>query len=208
MTQATAILLNYLRPENMVKVIASIRIQQPAVDIWLWNNNPQDVRAYDVDERFNASSNFVCWPRWLMGGLARTKYIFTLDDDLMFTDANIIRDCIKYMEVNDANIIGYMGVKLNYNDYWKGQHIKAGKVDEVVDVVKGRFAFMRTSLLNKVSILNEHHDDLKVCGAAKKLVVPAFLKDRFEQLPEGDEAFCKLPDHKESRQRAVNKYIR
>ena len=66
MTKATAILLNYKRPENMAEVITSIRMQQPAVDIWLWNNNQQDARVYDVDQQFNASSNFVCWPRWLI----------------------------------------------------------------------------------------------------------------------------------------------
>jgi GT2 family glycosyltransferase len=208
MTKATAILLNYQRPENMVKVIASVRMQQPAVDIWLWNNNPKDARVYDVDEQFNASSNFVCWPRWLMAGLVKSKYIFTLDDDLMFTDVNIIQDCVDYMESNKVDIIGYIGVQLKGGNYWTGNHIKAGGKDHNVDVVKGRFAFMRTALLDSVSILNERQDDVKICGAAKILVVPAFLEGRFEQLPEGNEAFCAAKDHKQSRQEAVERWIK
>ena len=49
MKTVTAILLNWKRPENIVKTIKSIRDQSIPVKICLWNNNPDDKKNYDVD---------------------------------------------------------------------------------------------------------------------------------------------------------------
>ena len=54
----TALLLNWKRQENIVKVIQSIRDQSVKVDIWLWNNNIEDNTSYDVDVQINSSNNF------------------------------------------------------------------------------------------------------------------------------------------------------
>lgn len=51
---ATALLLNWKRPENIVKTIASMRAQTVPIEIWLWNNNPDDKTAYDVDMQINS----------------------------------------------------------------------------------------------------------------------------------------------------------
>ena len=56
----TALLLNWKRQENILKVIQSIKDQSVDIDIWLWNNNPEDKTSYDVDVQVNSSSNFKC----------------------------------------------------------------------------------------------------------------------------------------------------
>ena len=56
--RVTALLLNWKRQDNIVKVIQSIRDQSVKVDIWLWNNNSEDTTSYDVDVQINSSNNF------------------------------------------------------------------------------------------------------------------------------------------------------
>ena len=77
MIEATALLLNWKREENLKKVISSIRNQSADVKIWLWNNNPNGVK-YDVDLQIDSGINFKCWSRWLLGSLVDTSYIFTI----------------------------------------------------------------------------------------------------------------------------------
>jgi hypothetical protein len=60
MITITAVLLNWKRPENIVKTIKSIRDQSISVKICLWNNNSDDKIKYDVDLQINSPDNFKC----------------------------------------------------------------------------------------------------------------------------------------------------
>lgn len=212
---ATALLLNWKRPENIVKTIASIRAQTAPIEIWLWNNNPDDKTAYDVDMQINSPRNFFCWPRWLLGSMAETEFIFTLDDDLMFADDNVIQDCIDYMHVpfRTTPIIGYSGVSLSKElNYWKGDHFNepdAG-IDLHVNVVKGRFMFMHSRLIRGATLQNEPTcEDIKISALMPfGNIVPKFLHNRLINLSEGDEALFAQPWQRERRQQAVEKYFR
>jgi hypothetical protein len=140
----TAILLNWKRPENIVKTIKSIRDQSIPVKICLWNNNPDDKTNYDVDLQINSPNNFKCYPRWMMASLIETNYIFTLDDDLVLSDDNVIEDTLnlyKRINTDDKLILGYTGVILNQDkDYWTSEHLTEPKNEDIkVDIVKGRF---------------------------------------------------------------------
>lgn len=52
--KVTALLLNWKRPQSIIKVINSIKKQTVKVDIWLWNNNNDDRTKYDVDVQINS----------------------------------------------------------------------------------------------------------------------------------------------------------
>ena len=101
--RVTALLLNWKRQDNIVKVIQSIRDQSVKVDIWLWNNNIEDKTSYDVDVQINSSNNFKCWPRWLVGSMVDEGFIFTLDDDIMFNKTDVIENCLKTFKTIGKN---------------------------------------------------------------------------------------------------------
>lgn len=210
---ATALLLNWMRPENIVKTIASIRAQTAPIEIWLWNNNPEDKTAYDVDIQINSPRNFFCWPRWLLGSMAETEFIFTLDDDLMFADEHVIADCDDYMRQYDGvKLIGFTGVSFRGNSisYANGEHMNAWQAcDLKVNIVKGRFMFMRRSSMYRINLENEPTcEDIKVSEALGGGYLPAFLENRLINLSEGDEALFAQPWQRERRQQAVEKYFR
>lgn len=210
---ATALLLNWKRPENIVKTIDSIRAQTAPIEIWLWNNNPEDKTAYDVDMQINSPRNFFCWPRWLLGSMAETEFIFTLDDDLMFADKGVIADCADYLRhVDSTRMIGYTGVCFQGNSlsYFGGKHVEAwDNCDLLVDIMKGRFMFIRRSAMYRINIENEPTcEDIKVSAAMGKAVIPSFLTGRLINLSEGDEALFAQPWQRERRQKAVEKYFR
>ena len=210
---ATALLLNWKRPENIVKTIASIRAQTAPIEIWLWNNNPEDKTAYDVDMQINSPRNFFCWPRWLLGSMAETEFIFTLDDDLMFADELVIKDCVDFMRSDEfTTLIGYTGVifQNEINNYFGGKHKDAcDNYNTIVDIVKGRFMFLRTSAMHRISIENEPTcEDIKVSASIGQGILPAIITGRLINLSEGDEALFAQPWQRERRQQAVDKYFR
>jgi hypothetical protein len=213
MKTITAILLNWKRPENIVKTIKSIRDQSIPVKICLWNNNPDDRTRYDVDVQIDSSNNFKCYPRWMMASLIETDYIFTLDDDLMLADDNVIKDTLEFYEsinINDTPIVGYTGVILNQDkEYWTSEHVEYPKnIDIRVDVVKGRFMFMNKSLINNITIENEETcEDIKISSHSNYKVIPSILKNRLLNLDEMEVGLFGSKDHHLKRKIATKKYF-
>lgn len=213
--KVTALLLNWKRPLNIVKVIDSIKMQNIDIDIWLWNNNVDDTTKYDVDIQINSSSNFKCWPRWLMGSMVEDGYIFTLDDDIMFSRDTFIEECINtYNSINIQStypIIGYTGVSLNSNkEYWKSNHIYKPDVnnDILVDVIKGRFMFMHKQILNSVILENEPTcEDIKISSYSNYKIIPSILQNGLINLKEGNEALHANLSQREKRTIALKKYF-
>lgn len=210
----TALLLNYKRPDNLKKIINSLRNQTIPVEIFLWNNNIDDVRKYDVDMQINCSKNLMCSPRWLMGGYTNSEYVFSLDDDLMFSDNSVIEDSVKYIENIECNAVGYTGVILNKEkDYWSSLHIKSGTEDKRVDIIKGRFFFTRRESLGLVNWTSEYkkenfriEDDIILSSKLTTKMIPSIFAGRFINLP----SRCALhnqEDHKESRTLTTRKYL-
>jgi hypothetical protein len=212
----TALLLNWKRQENIVKVIKSIKDQSVDIDIWLWNNNPEDKTSYDVDVQVNSSNNFKCWPRWLIGSMVDDGYIFTLDDDLMFNRSDIIENCVKtYEKIGNKElfpIIGYSGVILNESkDYWGSPHIhKPNEEKDIkVDIIKGRFMFMNKNILNKVVLENEPTcEDIKISSYSNYKLLPSVIQNGLINLDEGQEALHASPIQRDKRIIAVKKYFK
>lgn len=211
MKTATALLLNWKRSDNMHKVIKSIREQTANIKIFLWNNNFDDLTDYGADVQVNSSQNFYCWPRWLMGSLADTDFIFTLDDDLMLTRPTFIEQCMGYCEdlpVDDI-ILGLTGVILNKNnDYWQSEHIVVsnGVQDRRVDIIKGRFMFMRRDYLDGITLKHgsQQSEDIYISSFSNNKIVPAMSCGAWCNLPEGSEALFRQPGHAGLRQEMVN----
>jgi hypothetical protein len=220
--KATALLLNWKRKDNLIQVIDAIKSQTVGVEIILWNNNPEDQTAYDVDIQINASSNLLCWPRWLMASYASTEYVFTNDDDLMFADNRVIQDCIRYVNKCDC-MIGYAGVKLSNKGYFGSMHIsQPPEKDTKVNILKGRFMFLKKEYLKNVPIIPYKmmtptqikggyriEDDLLINHYYKGIkVIPSFLQNRIINLPEGKEAYSLDKIHKKSREITIKKIFK
>jgi len=207
--KVTALLLNWKRPENMKAVIDGIRSQSVPVEIILWNNNPDDKTDYKADIQINSSENLICWPRWLMMAHAKGDYIFTNDDDLKLSDINVIQDCIDYLDKRDC-MIGYTGVKV-YKSYFNAKHYSQPKQKDIkVDIIKGRFMFLKKQSLSRVPIIpykiERVEDDILINHYHKgDKILPAMLSGRFENLNEGDEAYSLQPGHKKSRDKITKK---
>jgi len=210
MPQVTAILLNWKRPQKLDKVIKSIRYQDEPIDIWLWNNS-NIVENFDVDQYFHSSTNLKCFPRWCLASMVQTKYFFVIDDDIMFSDNTVISDCIRFFEYSSFEdlIIGHTGVVLNKEkNYFDSYHFSNSIRLVDVDIVKGRFMFMKQSLMNNVTMdVSFTCEDIKISSHSDHKVIPAFLYNRFVDLEEGEEALFRTEGQKELRQLSVNQFF-
>lgn len=211
---ATALLLNWKRPENLERIIEDIKKQSVPIKIFLWNNNIEDKRKYPVDLQIDSSINLMCSPRWIMAGYADTDYVFSLDDDLTLKDNFVIEDCIKYVSNNNC-AIGYSGVILNNKkEYCASKHIESNKTDDIiVDIIKGRFIFVKRKdciAVNFSAIDKTHNfrieDDIILSSYLNKKIIPSFLYERLNNLP-GKYALCSMPDHYQSRILITKKYF-
>lgn len=211
----TALLLNWQRPTNVEEILRKLNSQNTPVEIFLWNNNFDNKTAFDVDLQINSNQNLYCFSRWLMSSFTDSKYVFTLDDDLIPTENNLIAKCIDYMEENQSvDMIGYSGVCLNEDkQYWKSQHINTPEKNRCkdVDIIKGRFMFVRKSFLKKVTFPSSpliRGDDIYISSFTKNKVVPNFLFDNFRELDTCNSGLCNDKKvHKRKRQEIVNKYF-
>jgi hypothetical protein len=152
--KATAILLNFKKKESLIKTIESIRRQTVPIEIILIDNSEKnECIDVDVDHLISSSRNLHCKSRFLAANWATTNYIFTLDDDVLLTDSDVIEKYIFFFEkfpiknntilVDRNNHYSFLTQKypLEYNEEWS--HTNFGK---------GRFLFFHSSYLEFVSI--------------------------------------------------------
>lgn len=213
--KATALLLNWKRPDNLKNIISNLRKQTVGVEIFLWNNNPDDHGEYDVDMKIDSGKNLMCYPRWFMGSFASTEYVFSLDDDLIFNDTSVVEDCINYVSEHDC-IIGKTGVILNDNkSYWGSKHLlNPINKDTLVDIIKGRFIMMSKYKLENIKFLNQTtanprvEDDIIVSSHFDRKVIPKFLVGRFKELSQNVTSLWRQGEHKNSRELTTLKYFK
>lgn len=220
-TVATALLLNWKRPDSLKKTIESIRDQSVPIEIFLWNNNPEDKTRYDVDLQIDSSSNLVCWPRWFMAQYAQSEFVFSLDDDIYFKDEGVIDDCLiyanRFIASQSENIaIGLSGVRLlPQKGYWSSKHIYSPSMngDFAVDVLKGKFIFARKGAIVGMPAkpqsglcLEEPHveDDILISSHLRHKIIPSFLHSRLCSRGNDDPcALYKQPEHEQRREKAL-----
>jgi hypothetical protein len=219
---ATALILNWKRKENLLKTIQSIRSQDIPIEIFLWNNNKQDTQYYDVDLRIDSSHNLMCFPRWFMAQFASSEYVFSIDDDKMFTHPSVVSDCIKFAKEKNASLC-YQGVifpeemqLLKSKDYMKLKHVSAKKDSDIeVDILKGSFLFSSKKNIAKcLSGLDidlyspKVEDDIFISSKINGLkICPSLLADSIKEFPQAEESLCFGKMHLNERSEAINKYF-
>lgn len=115
----TVLLLNFRRPENLRRILGDLERQTVKPDVFLWNNSGNVFTDPRVSWQLDSSENRFCWPRWMMGSLAKTKYVCTMDDDLTFADPRVLEDAIAQLEshnseaANTTTIAGFTGCVLH-----------------------------------------------------------------------------------------------
>lgn len=206
MTQATACLLNWKRPQNIGRTIASCREQGAAV--FLWNNNPEDKTRFPVDWQVDSSINRFCMPRWWLASMADTEYVFSLDDDLAFARQHVIRDCIALMETLPEDAIIGRGAEMIVGSDGKSISMNRERKIDRVDIIKGSFLFTRKTVVQSMFLRHDlqRGDDIFVSSHSKNKQVPDFMHDAFIRFENGAESLCKNSRHYIIRREASRRY--
>ncbi len=181
--QITVLLLNFKRPQNLPRIISSLKQQTIPVQIFLWDNSGEGYQDERIDLIFNASDNQGCSPRWLMALYSKTPYIMTHDDDYVITKNDTIEKIVKCLKEQDNHrtIVGLEGIvidknksyeehlggenryRFNGNNYgcvvpkllWNNKRMKSLVSSERVHLVKGRLMATRTKNILEYVNLNK-----------------------------------------------------
>jgi hypothetical protein len=213
MSPITVTLLNWKRPKNMERLLDSLHKQTLKPVIFLWNNG-DPLRSVAVDWLVQSSENLKCWPRWLLGSLATTPYICSLDDDLALKDDRVLSELVKVLEDDDKpdRVFGLAGLVLPPGiHYTQGKRPTEGPLAPA-DIIKGRMMAFRTAALKKLTLQPRGtEDDIAVCGllANRRRLHHrqiTWLRDRIEELPD-QHAYCSQPGHYERRNQAIRQFL-
>jgi hypothetical protein len=221
--KTTVCILNWKRPDNVRAILEALYSQQPAVEIFLWNNGPP--MGFHADWIVQSSRNARCSPRWWMACQARTPYVVILDDDLCPTNVLTIDSLVG--RCDGRQIVGPFGA------VWQGRYsqhtpIRFPNEDTRADVIKGRCMAMPTATLRdairctgvlSARTVSECYDDLAiaediavcgaVCGGTRGYhLVPGGLNGYFSELPEGREALSLRGDHMPRRNAVAERWFR
>lgn len=218
----TVCLLNWKRPENVVRIIRDLRNQDAKPNIFLWDNSPYDhSNTFDADWTVKSSENKRCWPRWFMAAMAQTDYIMSLDDDLTLKDKSFISDMISILDSAGKKVVGIEGVILHPGKLYHECDligIPPGTVE--VDIIKGKLLSFHISLFKYLDLGAIHHtdpsgtltteDDIAISGIlGKKLgkhwIMPE-LYLRIQKLPD-HHALWRQEGHFQKRDEAVNEFF-
>lgn len=209
------ILTNWKRKNNLIQIIESIKSQSHVCDVVVIDNSSNDpIHSLQVEnvKTINKSNELKCWERWVEASVSTNEYICIMDDDLIFTDYNVIDDCVKYMDSNkDIDCIGIEGVKLNrLTGYWGSEHFicKLNK-DTDLPIVKGRFMFIRNKSLIRELMTPDHTcDDIMISSILNRKVLPGILYNRFKDLPTGNESLSLKSYQQAKRNYAAKTYFK
>jgi hypothetical protein len=231
----TALLLNYRRPQNMQRVLDCLASQTAPTQVYLWNNgSPLQVRCGEGEELASVerhplvrlvvtpNGNLGCWPRWLLGSMADTEYVCTLDDDLLLADDRVLEDAIAASRDKCPDgIVGFFGwERLPGRSYRASRHIDGAEQDRWVDLIKGRFMLLRRELLERVPLVHpvvrdeaemlRRADDIVLSltvsrGRRRAHLVPGVLGRRYVELSECGVGLRNEPGHREMRDDLVQR---
>ena len=211
----TLIYTNWKRKDNLLDIIESAKQQTYPLNIIVIDNSSQDhLNKINVEgvSYIKKNNDLKCWERWIFAKKCQTEYVCIMDDDLIFSDNNIISDCVSYMNQNyNVDCIGYEGVVYSkHSGYWGSEHYTCNDSQDIkVNIVKGRFMFIKTDSLSLLDDLVEPTcDDIKVSSILDIKVLPKILYGRFEDLPYGDESLSQKSYQQVKRDYAVKSYFK
>lgn len=202
------IILNYKRPDNVKKIVFSLKKIFPKITII--NNNPEYFLPYygnGVDV-INNQRNFFCMERWIRCFEYPEEFKLIIDDDIL-PSPQLIKNMVK-SNLPITGIYGKRGVSF------------ANSYDELKDVWSvGNVDFLVGSIiLIKQSVLNEIQTDLEKLGYPERgddIIVSYLIKRTFQTslkltqgqfmfLPEGDVGLNKSKEHFIKRWNVIKKF--
>ena len=216
-SQMTLLLLNWKRPDNLRRVLETIRAQSIVPAVFLWNNGAAFSHPL-VDWQINSDCNMGCWPRWTMGAMATTRYVCSLDDDFAFGDEHVVQDLQECLDAQARpdRLLGACGVILDpARSYGDCTHVHGDPGGDVaVDIVKGRMLACRTQALREVALLGAiREDDIALSAliapdSLRHHLLPGVLGGRMVSLPEQGVGLSQQPAHAASRELARRRFFR
>ena len=202
------IILNYKRPDNVKKIVFSLKKIFPKITII--NNNPEYSLPYygnGVDV-INNQRNFFCMERWIRCFEYPEEFKLIIDDDIL-PSPQLVKNMLK-SNLPITGVYGKRGVSFatSYNeleDAWS-----VGNVDFLVGSI----------ILVKQSVLNEIQTDLEKMGYPERgddIIVSYLIKRTFQTslkltqgqfmfLPEGDVGLNKSKEHFTKRWNVIKKF--
>ena len=213
MNKILTVLTNWKRKEYLFDIVESFRKQTLSSDIVVIDNaSIYDDLKFDHDEVeiLKRSNINKCWERWIvtLDRLNNYEYICIMDDDLIFSKNEVIEDCWNFMELElTCDCIGREGVKYNPKKGYVGSDHFFPNINQntQVDIIKGRFMFLRSKSINLLSIKPDKTcDDIVVSSTLKNKIIPKFLYESFKDLKEGNESLSKK-SYQSTRREVVSK---
>ena len=202
------IILNYKRPDNVKKIVFSLKKIFPKITII--NNNPEYSLPYYGNgiDVINNQRNFFCMERWTRCFEYPEEFKLIIDDDIL-PSPQLVKNMLK-SNLPITGIYGKRGVSFatSYNeleDAWS-----VGNVDFLVGSI----------ILVKQSVLNEIQTDLEKMGYPERgddIIVSYLIKRTFQTslkltqgqfmfLPEGDVGLNKSKEHFTNRWNVIKKF--
>jgi len=202
------VILNYKRPDNVKKIVFSLKKIFPKITII--NNNPEYSLPYygnGVDV-INNQRNFFCMERWIRCFEYPEEFKLIIDDDIL-PSPKLVKNMLK-SNLPITGVYGKRGVSFatSYNELEDAWSI--GNVDFLVGSI----------ILVKQSVLNEIQTDLEKMGYPERgddIIVSYLIKRTFQTslkltqgqfmfLPEGDVGLNKSKEHFTKRWNVIKKF--
>ena len=200
MNEILTVLTNWKRKDYLSDIVKSFEGQTLSSDIVvvdnasIYENLRFEYKNVEVLEKKNIEK---CWERWVVVSdrFDKYKYVCIMDDDLIFLENDVIEQCYNFMETEkNCDCVGREGVKyFPQKGYVESDHFFPNKNQNTnVDIVKGRFMFIRSSSLNLTNVKSDPTcDDIVVSSTLKNKIIPKFLYGSFKDLKEGNESLSK-----------------
>jgi len=211
--QMTVVLTHYLRPGNVQAILRSLASQTLTHQLFVWDNSPENSFSGRADWVIRSSRNAMCTARWWLAAHAETPWVMVMDDDLVPADNHVLADLLEKLAEHSPAPVGAAGVRLNPSmPYGKcprfGVNCARISADTKVDIVKGRLFATSPVRLERVGFLSlGDEDDIAVSAELGGGVVIPWLQDRLRDLPTGEEAWSRRPEHFQSREAARRRYF-
>lgn len=210
-----AIFTNWRRSKQLEKIARDATRQTAHPRVCVVDNSTEPEHRYVgvAHTRFVSDNSQKCWMRWVFAMSCSREFICVMDDDLTFADGCVLADCEAWMRDHPSvDAIGAFGVKLRAGrGYWRSKHYNHGGDDTPVDIIKGRFVFLRQSSFPPIDInhdgINDTCDDICISSKLGSKALPGVLKGRFKNLGEGEHALHASKAQRDKREQAKTLYF-
>jgi hypothetical protein len=215
MSKISIVFLNWRRRDNLYSILNQTFHQTVKPYMYLVDNASYDkkykILVEDPINYIPSDNSLQCWARWELIKDIHTDYFCVIDDDIIFTNHSVLEVCENFMNKNPkVDAVGYSGViNDQQSQYWDCTHIMNPEDRNIsVDVIKGRFMFIRRSSLEGLDMIPDFTcDDVKISSHLKTKIILSDLLNKFSNMKEGNESLYLQVSQREKREIAMRKYF-